>query len=364
VRWRKASPVILFSIVSRNSAVAVKRPVTRRWKTMSGEWPQIRSCCDKRFGHPEGIMSDSTLQREQFAKANGIELCWEGFGAADAEPLILIMGLAAQMTHWDDEFCQQLADRGFRVIRFDNRDIGRSTRMAASPPAGIPAVIQAELAGRPIPAPYTLRDMAEDTIGLMDALGIRSAHVVGASMGGAIAQELAINHPNRLRSLTSIMATSGDPSLPPPTPEAMAVLMAPPPKTHDDYIVAFARNWKVLRGPNFPEDETKDRARAERTYARGLNPPGVARQLHAIIASGSRKPRLGSITVPTLVIHGTIDPLVPPQAGEDVAKTVPGAKLVMIPNMGHALPIPLWPQIIGAIVDHAKAASAKTAPRA
>ncbi|MEW6642377.1 MAG: alpha/beta hydrolase [Pseudomonadota bacterium] len=304
-------------------------------------------------------MTDSPASREQFIKANGIELCCESFGAADAEPLILIMGLAAQMTHWDDEFCQQLADRGFRVIRFDNRDIGRSTKMSASPPAGIQAVLQAQFAGRPIPAPYTLSDMAEDTIGLMDAFGIRSAHVVGASMGGAIAQELAINHPDRICSLTSIMATSGDPSLPPPTPEAMAVLMAPPPKTRDDYIAAFARNWKVLRGPNFPEDEAKDRQRAERTYGRGLNPPGIARQLHAIIASGSRKPRLGSVTVPTLVIHGAIDPLVPPQAGQDVANTVPGAKLVMIPNMGHALPIPLWPQIIDAIVDHARASSAK-----
>ncbi|MGO4711394.1 alpha/beta fold hydrolase [Bradyrhizobium sp. 2TAF24] len=305
-------------------------------------------------------MNDSISQREQFVETNGIELCCESFGAADAEPLVLIMGLAAQMTHWDDEFCQQLADRGFRVIRFDNRDVGRSTKMTAHQPVGVQAVIQAELTGRPIPPPYLLRDMAEDTIGLMDAFGIRSAHVVGASMGGAIAQELAINHPDRLRSLTSIMATSGDPSLPPPTPEAMAVLMAPPPKTHDDYITAFARNWKVLRGPNFPEDEAKDRLRAERNYERGLNPAGVARQLHAIIASGSRKPRLGAITVPTLVIHGTIDPLVPPQAGEDVAKAVPGAKLVMIPNMGHALPIPLWPQIIDAIVDHARAAAATT----
>lgn len=310
--------------------------------------------------HPESIVTDSTATHEQFVKANGIELCCESFGAADAEPLILIMGLAAQMTHWDDEFCQQLADRGFRVIRFDNRDIGRSTRMTAHPPVGIQAVIQAQLAGRPLPAPYLLRDMAQDTVGLMDAFGIGAAHIVGASMGGAIAQELAMNHPNRVRSLTSIMATSGDPSLPPPTPEAMAVLMAPPPKTRDEYIAAFARNWKVLRGPNFPEDEAKDRQRAERTFARGLNPPGVARQLHAIIASGSRKPRLKGITVPTLVIHGAIDPLVPPQAGEDVANTVPGARLVMIPAMGHALPIPLWPQIIDAIVDHARAAPART----
>ncbi len=176
-------------------------------------------------------------------------------------------------------------------------------------------------------------------------------------MGGAIAQELAINYAPRVRSLTSIMATSGDPNLSPPTPEAIAVLMKPPPATRDEYIVNFALNWRVLRGPNFPLDEAKDRQRAERAFDRGLNPAGVGRQLLAIFASGSRKPRLGSIKTPTLVIHGAIDPLVPPDAGQDVAKTIPGAKLIMIPGMGHAIPIPTWPQIIGAIAQHAKAAS-------
>lgn len=301
-------------------------------------------------------MTPSAGQGPQFVKANGLDLCCETFGADNAEPLVLIMGLGAQMTHWDDEFCEQLAAAGFRVIRFDNRDIGQSTKISGFEPVSIQAVMQGALAGKPVPPPYLLRDMAEDVIGLMDTLGIASAHIVGASMGGAIAQELALNAPQRVRSLTSIMATSGDPNLPPPTPEAMAVLMAPPPKTRDEYIANFQRNWKVLRGPNFPADEAKDRQRAERAYERGLSPAGVARQLHAIIASGSRKPRLGALKVPTLVIHGTIDPLVPPECGKDVAATVPNAKLLMIPDMGHAIPIPTWPEIIGAIATHAKAA--------
>jgi pimeloyl-ACP methyl ester carboxylesterase len=296
----------------------------------------------------------------RFVKANGIELCYETFGAESAEPLILIMGLGAQMIHWDDEFCQLLADRGFRVIRFDNRDIGKSTRLSGGERTTLPALIQAQIAGMPIPAPYTLLDMANDVIGLMDAFAIASAHIVGASMGGAIAQELAITYPKRVRSLTSIMATSGDPNLSPPTPEAVAVLMTPPPATRDEYIANYARNWRVLRGPNFPLDEARDRQRAERAFDRGLNPAGVGRQLTAIFASGSRKPRLGAIKAPTLVIHGAIDPLVPPDAGQDVANTVPGAKLLMIANMGHALPIPTWPEIIAAIAAHAKAADGKS----
>ncbi len=201
--------------------------------------------------------------------------------------------------------------------------------------------------------------MALDVIGLMDALGIKSAHLVGASMGGMIAQEVAISFPQRVRSLTSIMSTTGNPKLPPPTKEAAAVLMAPPPKTRDEYYERFAQTWKVLRVGSFPQDEALDRSRAERTFERGLNPAGVARQLRAILASGSRKERLASVKAPTLVIHGTVDPLVPPEGGKDTAASIPGAKLLMIEGMGHALPIPMWPEIIGAIDKHAHAASAK-----
>jgi pimeloyl-ACP methyl ester carboxylesterase len=304
-------------------------------------------------------VNPSTHQPPQLARTNGIELCYEIFGDAEAEPMLLIMGLGAQMIHWDDDFCRQLAARGFRVIRFDNRDIGKSSKMTGGKRLSPFELIKLRFLKIPVAAPYKLHDMAEDVIGLMDALGIKSAHVVGASMGGMIAQEMAISFPLRVRSLTSIMSTTGDPNIPPPSREATAVLMAPPPATKEEYFVRYAQTWKVLRNGSFPQDEALDRARAERTYERGLNPAGVGRQLRAILASGSRKQRLGSVTAPTLVIHGTVDPLVRPEGGKDTAASIQGAKLLMIEGMGHALPIPMWPQVIDAIDQHAHAASAK-----
>ncbi len=299
-------------------------------------------------------------QPPRTARANGIELCYEIFGSADAEPMLLIMGLGAQMIHWDDYFCRQLAARGFRVIRFDNRDIGQSSKLTGGKRLGPVELLKLRFLKIPVAATYRLHDMALDVIGLMDALGIKSAHLVGASMGGMIAQEVAISFPRRVRSLTSIMSTTGNPKLPPPTREAAAVLMAPPPKTKEEYFERFAQTWKVLRVGSFPQDEALDRSRAERTFERGLNPAGVARQLRAILASGSRKERLASVKAPTLVIHGTVDPLVPPEGGKDTANSIPGAKLLMIEGMGHALPIPMWPEIIDAIDKHAHAAAAKT----
>jgi pimeloyl-ACP methyl ester carboxylesterase len=213
----------------------------------------------------------------------------------------------------------------------------------------------------PVAAPYRLIDMAKDTVGLMDVLSIKSAHLVGASMGGMIAQEVAISFPQRVLSLTSIMSTTGNPKIPPPTREASAMLMAPPPNTKEEYFERFAKTWKVLRVGSFPEDEALDPARAARTFERGLNPAGVGRQLRAILASGSRKERLHSVTAPTLVIHGTVDPLVRPEGGKDTAASISGAKLLMIEGMGHALPIPMWPQIIGAIAEHAHGATKKVA---
>ena len=296
-------------------------------------------------------------QPPQLARANGIELCYEIFGNSDSEPLILIMGLGAQMIHWDDEFCQQLALRGFRVIRFDNRDIGKSTKLSGGKRLSAVELMKLRFLNIPVAAPYRLRDMANDVVGLMDSLGIRSAHLVGASMGGMIAQEIAITYPERVRSLTSIMSTTGNPRLPQPTREAAALLMAPPATTRDEYIARFAQTWKILRGGSFPEDEARDRARAERTFERGLNPAGVGRQLRAVLASGSRKERLRAVKAPTLVIHGTVDPLVRPEGGMDTAASIPGAKLLMIEGMGHALPIPTWPQIIDAIEANTKRAS-------
>ena len=306
-------------------------------------------------------MNSLAHQPPRIARANGIDICYEIFGDADAEPMFLIMGLGGQMIHWDDDFCRRIAARGFRVIRFDNRDIGKSSHLSGGKRITLAEFLKWRFLKVPIAAPYKLRDMAEDTIGLMDVLGIKSAHVVGMSMGGMIAQEIAISHPQRVRSLTSIMSTTGYPKMPQPTREASAVLLAPPPTTKEEYFARHAQTWKILRAGSFPEDEALDHARAERTFARGLNPAGVGRQLRAVMASGSRKERLHSVKAPTLVIHGTVDPLVPPANGKDTAASIPGAKLLMIEGMGHALPIPMWPQIIDAIDSHAHAATAKAA---
>jgi pimeloyl-ACP methyl ester carboxylesterase len=304
---------------------------------------------------------NSAHQPPQIAHANGIDICYEIFGDAASEPLLLIMGLGAQMIHWDDDFCRQLAARGFRVIRFDNRDIGKSSRMTGGKRLSPIELLKLRFLKIPVTAPYKLIDMAKDTVGLMDVLGIKSAHLVGASMGGMIAQEIAISFPQRVRSLTSIMSTTGNPKVPGPTREAGAMLMAPPPATKEEYFERFAKTWKVLRVGSFPEDEALDRSRAERTFERGLNPAGVGRQLRAVLASGSRKDRLRMVTAPTLVIHGSVDPLVRLEGGKDTAESIPGAKLLMIEGMGHALPIPMWPQIIDAIDKHAHGATAKAA---
>ena len=306
-------------------------------------------------------MTSLTHQPPQIIRANGIDICYEIFGDANAEPLLLIMGLGAQMIHWDDEFCRQLAARGFRVIRFDNRDIGKSSHLSGGKRLTALELLKLRFLKIPVAATYKLIDMARDTIALMDGLGIRTAHIVGASMGGMIAQEIAITFPERVRSLTSIMSTTGNPKIPGPTREAGAVLMAPPPATKEEYFERYAQTWKVLRNGSFPEDEALDPARARRTYERGLNPAGVGRQLRAILASGSRKERLRSVKAPTLVIHGTVDPLVHPDGGKDTAASIPGAKLLMVERMGHALPIPMWPEIIGAIDEHAHQAAAKAA---
>jgi pimeloyl-ACP methyl ester carboxylesterase len=302
-----------------------------------------------------------THQPPQIARANGIDICYEIFGDAKAEPLLLIMGLGAQMVLWDDDFCERLAARGFRVIRFDNRDIGQSSKLHGGKRLTPMELLKLRFFRIPVAATYRLLDMAKDTVGLMDVLGIKSAHLVGASMGGMIAQEIALSFPQYVRSLTSIMSTTGNPKVPPPTREAAAMLMAPPPTTKAEYIERFAQTWKVLRVGSFPDDEARDRARAERCFERGLNPAGVGRQLRAILASGSRKPRLHTVTAPTLVIHGTVDPLVRPEGGKDTAASIPNARLVMIEGMGHAMPIPMWPQIIDAIASHAHGAAAKAA---
>jgi pimeloyl-ACP methyl ester carboxylesterase len=300
-------------------------------------------------------------QPPQLARANGIDICYEIFGDPAAAPLLLIMGLGAQMIIWDDAFCEQLAARGFRVIRFDNRDIGQSSKMHGGKRITPLELIKLRFFHIPVATSYRLIDMAKDTMGLMDALHIRAAHLVGASMGGMIAQEAALAFPHRLLSLTSIMSNTGNLRLPAPRREVATILRAPPPRTKQDYIDRFIKTWKVLRVGSFPDDEALDPDRAERNFARGLNPAGVDRQLRAILASGDRKPRLHAVTAPTLVIHGSVDPLVHPVAGRETAAAIPNAKLLMVEGMGHALPIRMWPQLIDAIATHAHGASAKAA---
>ncbi len=284
--------------------------------------------------------------------ANGVTLCYDTFGNATDPALVLIMGLAAQMISWDEDFCTALAGRGLHVIRFDNRDIGKSSRLdALGVPNTMALMAKAALGFKP-QAPYTLLDMARDTVGLMDALGIRQAHVAGASMGGGIAQEMAINMPDRLLTLTSIMSSTGDPGLPPPTAEALVLLFAPAPKEREAYLAHHAKVLRTLRGPHFGEDTVSDRERAARNIDRGLNPPGVARQFAAIIASGNRTPALTRVTTATLVIHGDADPLIRVAGGRATAAAISGSKLEIMPGMGHTLPRALWPRIIDAIATH------------
>ena len=287
------------------------------------------------------------------ARANGIEIVYDMFGDSDNPPVLLIIGLGQQMIAWDEEFCAQIAARGYWVIRFDNRDTGRSTKLDK---AGIPnmaVVFEAMIKGKPVDSPYSLLDMADDAVGLLDTLGIESTHVVGESMGGMIAQRMVIHHTDRVRTLTSIMSSTGEPGLPPPTPAAMDILANRPPTDREGYVEDYVERWRVLNGQKLPYDEEAFGELGARIFDRGLNPPGFARQLTAIIADGSRKQTLKSVTVPTQIIHGDADPLVPVECGIDTANSVPGSELLIIEGMGHTFPRQIWAKVIDAIVHHA-----------
>lgn len=290
---------------------------------------------------------------EKSIATNGITLVYDTFGNRNEEPLLLIQGLSWQMIMWDDDFCRALAARGYYVLRFDNRDIGRSTKLDAAGVPNIAALLTALLQGEQVTVPYLISDMADDTFGLLDGLEIESAHIAGFSMGGMIGQTMALSRPDRVRTLTSMSSTTGNPALPPPTPEALSVITVPPPSDRAGFIDYFFTMWKILNG-RFPVDETRVARYAELTYDRGNHAPGIARQIAAINASGSRKNALSSIKVPSLVIHGDADPLLPVACGIDTAEAIPGAQLMIIEGGGHTLPEPVWDRVIGAIADHAQ----------
>ncbi len=279
--------------------------------------------------------------------ANGITLEFESFGPSTAPAVLLVMGLGGQMTRWHGELCELLVARGYRVIRFDNRDCGLSTHFGEQPVPDLRALQR----GEPIAVPYTLDDMAADGIGLLDALAIGRAHLVGASMGGAIVQIAAARYPQRVRSLTSIMSSSGNPALPPPTPAAAAALFAPLPRVRDrDSIVADSiARFATLESPDFPTPRGQLQKMFENEFDRNFDPRGVGRQLAAIIANGDRRALLQTIRVPSVVMHGAADQLIPLACGEDVAANIPGAELRIIAGMGHDFPVALSAQFADAI---------------
>ncbi|MFW6051653.1 MAG: alpha/beta fold hydrolase [Myxococcota bacterium] len=286
------------------------------------------------------------------ARANGIEIAYECAG--EGEPVVLIMGIGAQLVHWPDGFLSLLHERGYRTIRFDNRDVGCSTRFTHARVPNVRKLVARWALGLPVPAPYTLSDMAGDVAGLMDHLGLEDAHVLGVSMGGMIAQTFAIEHPSRVRTLTSIMSTTGERLHAVPKPHALRALLLSAPRSREESIDRAVAFFRTVGSPDFPFDEADLRERAGRAYDRGIDPRGFLRHMAAILASGSRKRRLRSVRAPTLVLHGAEDPLVRPPGGRSTARAIPGAKLQLIPGMGHDLPHGVWPILVAAFDDHAR----------
>jgi pimeloyl-ACP methyl ester carboxylesterase len=286
-------------------------------------------------------------------RANGIDIEYESFGRESDLLVLLIMGFGAQLTFWPEALCQGLAAKGFRVVRFDNRDIGKSTHLAGQPTPDPRALFGEVMAGRRPHVPYTLDDMADDTVGLMDALGVKRAHIVGASMGGMIAQLVAINHPDRTKSLVSIMSTTGRRDLPSGNPETLSVLFRPPKSTsRDDLIEASLLVQQALSSPGFPVSEADMRTRAElRTDRAPFDLAGLARQSAALITAQPRNALLKELRCPALVMHGADDPVIPAAAAKDTAESIPGAELVIVSGMGHDVPMGLIPVYLKHIGD-------------
>ena len=299
--------------------------------------------------------SPVAISGELFAPVSpGIELCYQTFGEPDADPLLLVMGLGGPMTWWPDDLCSQLAAAGFYVIRYDNRDTGRSTRVQHR--VTRPMIVQAFL-GRRSSAPYTLLDMAADGFGLLDHLGIASAHVTGVSMGGMIAQEMAVAHPERVRSLVSIMSTTGRRTVGWQDPRILPAMLAAKGSELEEYVAAAARMGALIGSPGYPEPAEEARARAEVTHRRGLSGSGVLRQMLAVLAQKDRAPRLRELNVPAAVIHGMDDRMVHPSGGRATAQALRGANLLLIPGMGHDLPTALFAtyvEVIRTTADRAR----------
>jgi len=285
--------------------------------------------------------------------ANGIQIEYDTLGDSSFPALLLIAGNGAQMIFWEVEFCESLAKKGYFVIRFDNRDAGLSTKFEE---AGIPdfmAAIKAAMEGKPVESAYSLDDMADDAVGLLNALGIEKAHICGASMGGMIAQVISYRYPKHVLSLTSIMSTTGNPDLPQAKPEALAAVLAPAPEERGAYVEHNMNTWRTIWSPGFPFEEKRARTFMEKSYDRSYYPQGMSRQNIALIANGDRRLLLASIKVPTLVIHGADDPLIPVEGGKDTARVIPGARLCIINGMGHDMPKGVWAEIVDAISKHA-----------
>jgi pimeloyl-ACP methyl ester carboxylesterase len=305
----------------------------------------------------ESESSERTCNTRRMARAHlpsGIELEFQTFGSASDPTMLVVMGFTAQMTAWPETFYEMLASHGFHVVRFDNRDCGLSTHLDGQK-ADAMAVMSALQSGDPIPqVPYTLSDMAADGIGLLDHLGVEKAHIMGASMGGMIVQTMAIEYPHRIATLTSVMSSPGDLAVGKPTKEARAALLATPPSDRDAYIEASTQNavWASRRYA----DLDQLRANAAFAYDRAFYPEGATRQLAAIYASGDRSEKLRALTVPTLVLHGRDDTLIQPDGGFRTAELIPGSHLLMLADMGHDMPEPLWPMMINAIVGHIQTA--------
>ena len=289
------------------------------------------------------------------AQANGIELEYETHGnAGSGRPLLLLRGLGAQMIAWAPGFKQALVAGGHYLVTFDNRDVGLSSWLDDAGMPSLPEIAAALEEGREPEVPYTVHDMADDVAGLMDALGLETAHIAGISMGGVLTTVFGYRHPDRVRSLVPIMASTGNPKLPPPTPAAMKALMTPAPSDREAFIDHTLWTQKAIASPDYP---TPDEARAElagRLYDRAFHPAGTARQYWAIVAAGDRREAIATITAPTLVIHGVDDPLISVEGGRDIAATIPGAELLEIPGMGHDVPPGLQETIAAAISDHTR----------